>query len=133
MIKLDENYIKNLIALKIAINRLKIEIKFWIVLIIRKLKMTIEEKIELAKTSTSTKTLEKLSNDEDDWIRFHVAINKNTSVETLDKLSNDENEDVRSGVAKNENTSIKILAKLSNDENEEVRNCAIKHINYRKK
>ena len=65
--------------------------------------MNIGEKIELANTSTSSEILDKLSNDEDDWVHMVVAGNENTSVETLDKLANDENEVVRSLAMKHPN------------------------------
>ena len=78
--------------------------------------MTIEEKRELAETSIYPETLEILSNEEDKFIRWNVARNKNTSKETLDKLADDEDEKVRWNVARNKNTSKETLGKLADDE-----------------
>ena len=60
--------------------------------------------IELAKTTTDISILEKLSDDEDWWVRNPVAENPNTPVHILEKLSDDEDWWVRGHVAKNPNT-----------------------------
>ena len=41
--------------------------------------MTIKEKIELSKTSTSSEILDKLSYDKDEDIRWNIACNKKMS------------------------------------------------------
>ena len=61
---------------------------------------------ERAKNSTSPAELEKLAEDEDEYVRRYVAENANTPVSVLEKLAEDENEDVRKAVATNANTPV---------------------------
>ena len=70
---------------------------------------TIEEREERAKISTSSKELEKLSDDEDEDVRRVVTKNSNTSVSVLEKLAKDDYEKVRSAVAQNTNTPALLL------------------------
>ena len=60
--------------------------------------------IELAKTTTDISLLEKLSDDEDWWVRNAVAENPNTPTHLLEKLSDDKDEWVRKVIANNPNT-----------------------------
>lgn len=58
--------------------------------------MTNSEKIDYAKnTNTSASVLEKLSSDNNKYIRYHVAKNPSTPIEILEKLSNDDHHEVR--------------------------------------
>ena len=114
-----------------------------------------KERFELAENpNTSSEILDKLSHDEEDYIRAAVASNpntqigamfklahdykinvrfivaKNTSFEViLKKLSKDEEESVRSAVASNQNTSVEIFDKLSKDEKERVRDSVASNKN----
>ena len=70
---------------------------------------------EASSPNTPKEILEKLSNDEDFYVRACVAQNSNSSEEVLEKLSNDEDFRVRAYVALNPNTSEEILKKLMDD------------------
>ena len=60
---------------------------------------------ELARRrNTPPEILERLANDEDFYVRWHVAENHNTPPETLERLANDHFYYVRLGVTRNPNT-----------------------------
>lgn len=65
---------------------------------------------------TSTKELEKLSEDKVENVRAEVAKNLNTPVELLKKLILDEDYTVRAGVVDNPNTPVEILKQLAQNE-----------------
>ena len=69
-------------------------------------------KTDLARKSKDSIILDKLSKDEDWYVRSKVAENKNTSPEILDRLSKDKNPNVRYGVAINKNTSPETLINM---------------------
>ena len=88
--------------------------------------MNLEEKIRLARDIGATaEELEKLSEDEEEYVRRKVAQNPQTSAKTLAKMSEDMSEDkywdVRCCIVRNPQTSAETLAKLSEDENDYVR------------
>ena len=83
----------------------------------------------LAKYSTDSDILNKLSQDEDYYVRYWVARNPNTKPENLDVLSRDEYPDVRYWVARNPNTKSETLDTLSQDEDAYVRRWVAEHPN----
>ena len=74
-----------------------------------------EKREERANSSTSPKELEKLAQDESEWVRRNVAVNEKTPVSVLEKLAEDKDESVRSSVAENTNTPASVLEKLVDD------------------
>ena len=75
-----------------------------------------EELKEIASNpDTPISTLEKLSKNDNEFVRADVALNENTPVHMLEKLSKDYSMTVRASVAANENTPIPVLEKLSRD------------------
>ena len=62
-------------------------------------------KLVFAVTTKDPETLDVLSQDEDYYVRYWVAVNRNTKPETLDVLSQDEDYRVRWDVAQNPNCS----------------------------
>ena len=68
-------------------------------------------------TNTPASALEKLAENKESLVRMYVASNANTPVPLLEKLAEDEYEDVRIGVAENANTPVPVLEKLAEDEN----------------
>jgi hypothetical protein len=54
--------------------------------------------------NTSPETLDRLANDEDNWIRCYVVENPNTLPETLARLADDKHGGIRCLVTQNPNT-----------------------------
>jgi len=65
--------------------------------------ISLDDKINIARTTTSKRILAILSRDENNYVRRNVAGNKNTSTEVLVALSKDGNYDIRYYVAYNKN------------------------------
>lgn len=84
-------------------------------------KESAESREERAVNSASPEELEKLAEDEDEYVRSSVAENANTPVSVLEKLAEDEDNLVRETVAGNANTHVSLLEKFAEDENEDVR------------
>ena len=62
--------------------------------------MNTDEKIKLLKNNASPELLEKLSEDEDELVRYEVAENPRTPVDILRKLALDEDEHVSKAAEK---------------------------------
>ena len=77
----------------------------------------------------SKNVIEKLSNSDDDYIRWGVADNQSTPEEVLEKLSKDENRNVRFGISSNKNSNSKSLDNLCEDEDNEIRVNVASHPN----
>ena len=85
-------------------------------------------KENLAEFTNDLKILEKLSGDENWYVRESVAHNLNCTLEILEKLSNDEDWRVRHHVMQNPNCSISILEKLSEDEDWYIKTSALENL-----
>lgn len=81
----------------------------------------ISDRWNIADTTDDPKVLERLSNDEMNYLRAAVARNKYTPVDILAKLADDVSKDVRYNVAINSNTPSNVLIKLADDFEYEVR------------
>ncbi len=64
--------------------------------------------------------LDELAEDEDDNIRFCVAMKRKLSFDTFEKLARDENPSVRERIAWNDKTPIPILQLLTQDSEERI-------------
>lgn len=71
--------------------------------------------------------LERLSENEDEFIRSTIAKNEATPAEILEKLSKDSSWYVRSSVAKNKSCSEDLLERLSTDDNGSVRDTVARY------
>ena len=79
---------------------------------LRRIKCSITESWD-----SSLTILDFLSNDNDDYVRQHVASNNRIDFKIQQKLSSDKSAEVRLSLAQNKNLDISILEKLINDEN----------------
>ncbi len=82
---------------------------------------------KLAETTTDPAILDELSKDENYYVRYEVAYNRNTTPETLDFLSKDEDCLVRCYVAENPNTTSETLKEMSKVETASYVKTAIKN------
>ena len=78
-------------------------------------KMSVEELIDLARSTSDAEILNMLAINANYEVRCTVAANKNTSADTLDILAKDKDDDVRLAVANNPNTSYNTLIMLIKD------------------
>ena len=86
---------------------------------------------QVARTTMSTKILNKLSKDSEWVVRNEVALNRNTPTDLLDKLSEDENNRIVESVIRNPNTSPTTLKKLTKHKNKQIRGEASGWLDYR--
>ena len=84
-------------------------------------KMSEEELINLACSTSDVEILNNLAENENCNVRWAVAGNKNTPIEFLAVLAQDEERGVREQIALNASTSAELLAVLANDDVYEVR------------
>lgn len=84
--------------------------------------------------NTSPKTLERLADVSDEYVKNNVASNQHTPPYVLDKLSREPNYKIQINVAKNENTSLETLKRLLGDNTnvETVKLAAKKALKSRK-
>lgn len=64
--------------------------------------------------------LAELAQDDDEYIRYLVALNHNATLEIFNILIKDESENVRWAITQNQSTPIEILVKLAEDTSEYV-------------
>lgn len=77
------------------------------------------------------KILEELATDDNDDVRFTIALKKKCNRVTFEKLLKDKNYSVRLAVIRNKKLPIDLLEKISNDMNDEIHEDAKKILSMR--
>lgn len=90
-----------------------------------------DNKYQLATISTDPEVLDRLSEDEEYKVKWHVANNHNTSSKTLSKLATDRISGIRARVADNKNTDITTLIQLTKDHMHNVSDLAKENLKNR--
>lgn len=90
------------------------------------MKFSKEQRVIIAREISAPDILVELANDEENEVKFEVAMNSNTPGNIISEFAHSENAKLRYAVAKNENATPEILSLLSEDDSWEERESSHK-------